>query len=84
MLLSFFLILNIQVSTFEDFIPDMKQFVSKLQERTSLRNAIVVEQVNIILESFELEETFKGHVVQLPCKNRNTYSRSGCSELCPA
>uniref|UniRef100_A0A669P3Q5 Telomerase reverse transcriptase n=1 Tax=Phasianus colchicus TaxID=9054 RepID=A0A669P3Q5_PHACC len=32
------------VSTFEDFIPDMKQFVSKLQERTSLRNAIVVEQ----------------------------------------
>uniref|UniRef100_A0A8C3LNU6 Telomerase reverse transcriptase n=1 Tax=Chrysolophus pictus TaxID=9089 RepID=A0A8C3LNU6_CHRPC len=32
------------VSTFEDFIPDMKQFVSKLQESTSLRNAIVVEQ----------------------------------------
>uniref|UniRef100_A0A8C9FI59 Telomerase reverse transcriptase n=1 Tax=Pavo cristatus TaxID=9049 RepID=A0A8C9FI59_PAVCR len=53
------------VSTFEDFIPDMKQFVSKLQERTSLRNAIVVEQVNIILESFELEETLKGHVVQI-------------------
>ncbi|KFP74663.1 Telomerase reverse transcriptase, partial [Acanthisitta chloris] len=32
------------VSTFKDFMPDMKQFVSHLQERDSLRNAIVVEQ----------------------------------------
>ncbi|XP_066183589.1 telomerase reverse transcriptase isoform X2 [Sylvia atricapilla] len=32
------------VSTFKDFMPDMKQFVSQLQESTSLQNAIVVEQ----------------------------------------
>ncbi|XP_041332571.1 telomerase reverse transcriptase [Pyrgilauda ruficollis] len=32
------------VSTFKDFMPDMKQFVSQLQENASLRNAIVVEQ----------------------------------------
>ncbi|NWR75776.1 TERT transcriptase, partial [Centropus unirufus] len=32
------------VSTFKDFMPDMKQFVSQLQEDASLRNAIVVEQ----------------------------------------
>ncbi|XP_064286540.1 telomerase reverse transcriptase isoform X1 [Passer domesticus] len=32
------------VSTFKDFMPDMKQFVSQLQESASLRNAIVVEQ----------------------------------------
>ncbi|XP_015474090.1 telomerase reverse transcriptase isoform X3 [Parus major] len=32
------------VSTFKDFMPDMKQFVSQLQESVSLQNAIVVEQ----------------------------------------
>ncbi|XP_066041108.1 telomerase reverse transcriptase isoform X3 [Chamaea fasciata] len=32
------------VSTFKDFMPDMKQFVSQLQESSSLQNAIVVEQ----------------------------------------
>ncbi|XP_064006118.1 telomerase reverse transcriptase [Pogoniulus pusillus] len=32
------------VSTFEDFLPDMEQFLSHLQENTSLQNAIVVEQ----------------------------------------
>ncbi|XP_030300906.1 telomerase reverse transcriptase [Calypte anna] len=32
------------VSTFKDFMPDMKQFVSKLQETESLKNAIIVEQ----------------------------------------
>ncbi|NWQ76020.1 TERT transcriptase, partial [Columbina picui] len=32
------------VSTFKDFMPDMKQFVSHLQESTSLQNAIIVEQ----------------------------------------
>ncbi|XP_064362812.1 telomerase reverse transcriptase isoform X3 [Dromaius novaehollandiae] len=32
------------VSTFNDFMPDMKQFVSQLQESDSLQNAIVVEQ----------------------------------------
>ncbi|XP_032551118.1 telomerase reverse transcriptase isoform X3 [Chiroxiphia lanceolata] len=32
------------VSTFKDFMPDMKCFVSQLQESTSLQNAIVVEQ----------------------------------------
>ncbi|XP_032937697.1 telomerase reverse transcriptase [Catharus ustulatus] len=32
------------VSTFKDFMPDMKQFVSQLQENASLQNAIVVEQ----------------------------------------
>uniref|UniRef100_A0A8B9QPD8 Telomerase reverse transcriptase n=1 Tax=Anas platyrhynchos TaxID=8839 RepID=A0A8B9QPD8_ANAPL len=32
------------VSTFKDFMPDMKQFVSRLHESTSLRDAIVVEQ----------------------------------------
>ncbi|NXU43182.1 TERT transcriptase, partial [Drymodes brunneopygia] len=32
------------VSTFKDFMPDMKQFVSQLHEKASLRNAIVVEQ----------------------------------------
>ncbi|NXH93771.1 TERT transcriptase, partial [Pachycephala philippinensis] len=32
------------VSTFKDFMPDMKQFVSHLQENSSLQNAIVVEQ----------------------------------------
>uniref|UniRef100_A0A8C8BBC0 Telomerase reverse transcriptase n=1 Tax=Otus sunia TaxID=257818 RepID=A0A8C8BBC0_9STRI len=32
------------VSTFKDFMPDMKQFVSQLQESASLQNAIVVEQ----------------------------------------
>ncbi|NXN85651.1 TERT transcriptase, partial [Bombycilla garrulus] len=32
------------VSTFNDFMPDMKQFVSHLQKNASLRNAIVVEQ----------------------------------------
>ncbi|XP_068792378.1 telomerase reverse transcriptase isoform X3 [Struthio camelus] len=32
------------VSTFKDFMPDMKQFVSHLQESDSLQNAIVVEQ----------------------------------------
>ncbi|NWT18969.1 TERT transcriptase, partial [Vireo altiloquus] len=32
------------VSTFKDFMPDMKQFVSQLQEKDSLENAIVVEQ----------------------------------------
>ncbi|XP_027575177.1 telomerase reverse transcriptase isoform X3 [Pipra filicauda] len=32
------------VSTFKDFMPDMKHFVCQLQESTSLQNAIVVEQ----------------------------------------
>ncbi|NWU96743.1 TERT transcriptase, partial [Upupa epops] len=32
------------VSTFKDFMPDMKQFVSQLQEKASLQNTIVVEQ----------------------------------------
>ncbi|NWV59293.1 TERT transcriptase, partial [Malurus elegans] len=32
------------VSTFKDFIPDMKQFVSHLNAKASLQNAIVVEQ----------------------------------------
>ncbi|NWV55065.1 TERT transcriptase, partial [Daphoenositta chrysoptera] len=32
------------VSTYKDFMPDMKQFVSQLQENASLQNAIVVEQ----------------------------------------
>ncbi|XP_009464175.1 PREDICTED: telomerase reverse transcriptase, partial [Nipponia nippon] len=32
------------VSTFKDFMPDMKQFVSQLQENASLQNAIIVEQ----------------------------------------
>ncbi|KFQ17696.1 Telomerase reverse transcriptase, partial [Merops nubicus] len=32
------------VSTFKDFMPDMKQFVSHLQENASLQNAIIVEQ----------------------------------------
>ncbi|NWW41272.1 TERT transcriptase, partial [Panurus biarmicus] len=32
------------VSTFKDFMPDMKQFVSQLQENASLQNTIVVEQ----------------------------------------
>ncbi|NXM31305.1 TERT transcriptase, partial [Oxyruncus cristatus] len=32
------------VSTFKDFMPDMKHFVSQLQQSTSLQNAIVVEQ----------------------------------------
>ncbi|XP_027535502.1 telomerase reverse transcriptase isoform X5 [Neopelma chrysocephalum] len=32
------------VSTFKDFMPDMKHFVSQLQESASLQNAIVVEQ----------------------------------------
>ncbi|NXK39020.1 TERT transcriptase, partial [Piprites chloris] len=32
------------VSTFKDFMPDMKHFVSQLQESSSLQNAIVVEQ----------------------------------------
>uniref|UniRef100_A0A8C5T0G0 Telomerase reverse transcriptase n=1 Tax=Malurus cyaneus samueli TaxID=2593467 RepID=A0A8C5T0G0_9PASS len=32
------------VSTFKDFIPDMKQFVSHLNAKDSLQNAIVVEQ----------------------------------------
>ncbi|XP_064515561.1 telomerase reverse transcriptase isoform X1 [Pseudopipra pipra] len=32
------------VSTFKDFLPDMKHFVCHLQKSTSLQNAIVVEQ----------------------------------------
>ncbi|XP_010116913.1 PREDICTED: telomerase reverse transcriptase, partial [Chlamydotis macqueenii] len=32
------------VSTFKDFMPDMKQFVSQLQQNASLQNAIIVEQ----------------------------------------
>ncbi|KAM6319031.1 telomerase reverse transcriptase [Aegotheles albertisi] len=32
------------VSTFKDFMPDMKQFVSQLQENDSLQNAVIVEQ----------------------------------------
>ncbi|XP_027746723.1 telomerase reverse transcriptase isoform X1 [Empidonax traillii] len=32
------------VSTFKDFMPDMKRFVSQLQKSASLQNAIVVEQ----------------------------------------
>ncbi|KGL72363.1 Telomerase reverse transcriptase, partial [Tinamus guttatus] len=32
------------VSTFKDFMPDMKQFVSQLQKSDSLQNSIVVEQ----------------------------------------
>ncbi|NWT49521.1 TERT transcriptase, partial [Erythrocercus mccallii] len=32
------------VSTFKDFMPDMKQFVYQLQKNTSLQNAIIVEQ----------------------------------------
>ncbi|NWX28903.1 TERT transcriptase, partial [Notiomystis cincta] len=32
------------VSTFKDFMPDMKQFVCQLQENASLKNTIVVEQ----------------------------------------
>ncbi|GAB0183064.1 telomerase reverse transcriptase [Grus japonensis] len=34
----------VKVSTFKDFMPDMKQFVSQLQENASLQNAIIVEQ----------------------------------------
>ncbi|NXF98729.1 TERT transcriptase, partial [Sakesphorus luctuosus] len=32
------------VSTFKDFLPDMMQFVSHLQETDSMHNAIIVEQ----------------------------------------
>ncbi|NWV90824.1 TERT transcriptase, partial [Machaerirhynchus nigripectus] len=32
------------VSTFKDFMPDLKQFVSQLRENASLQNAVVVEQ----------------------------------------
>ncbi|NXD26910.1 TERT transcriptase, partial [Spelaeornis formosus] len=32
------------VSTFKDFMPDLKLFVSQLQKNSSLQNAIVVEQ----------------------------------------
>ncbi|NWQ66683.1 TERT transcriptase, partial [Neopipo cinnamomea] len=35
---------RIHVSTYKDFMANMKSFVSQLQERTSLQNAIVVEQ----------------------------------------
>ncbi|KAJ7427770.1 hypothetical protein BTVI_01585 [Pitangus sulphuratus] len=34
----------VKVSTFKDFMPDMKRFVSQLQKSASLQNAIVVEQ----------------------------------------
>ncbi|NXU84517.1 TERT transcriptase, partial [Xiphorhynchus elegans] len=35
---------RMHASTFKDFMPDMKRFVSQLQESTSLQNSIVVEQ----------------------------------------
>ncbi|NXA75926.1 TERT transcriptase, partial [Thryothorus ludovicianus] len=35
---------KIHVSTFKDFMPNMKQFVSHLQKNSSLQNSIVVEQ----------------------------------------
>jgi len=37
-----------------------------------------------ITESFELEGTLKGHLVQLPAVNRDTYSCIRCSEPRPS
>ena len=36
-----------------------------------------------IIELFELEGTFKGHLVQLLAINRDAHSSIRCSELCP-
>ena len=37
-----------------------------------------------IMESFELEGTYIGHLIQLPAVNRDTYSSIRSSELHPA
>jgi len=37
-----------------------------------------------IIELFELEGTFKGHLVQLLAINRDAHSSIRCSQLCPA
>ena len=38
----------------------------------------------LIIELFELEGTLKGHLVQPPAMNRDTYSPIRCSEPHPA
>ncbi|KAH0618035.1 hypothetical protein JD844_016960 [Phrynosoma platyrhinos] len=47
------------VSTYKEFKPEMKEFVAHLQESTSLRNAVVVEQLVSLTEtSSSLSEFF--------------------------
>ncbi|XP_037236934.1 telomerase reverse transcriptase isoform X1 [Falco rusticolus] len=51
------------VSTFKDFMPNMKQFVSHLQENASLQNAIIVEQSLSFNETSSTLFTFFLHVI---------------------
>ncbi|KAM7069953.1 telomerase reverse transcriptase isoform 2-T2 [Acridotheres tristis] len=67
------------VSTFKDFMPDMKQFVSQLQENSSLQNAIVVEQSLTFQEtSSSLFNFFLQMIHNSILKIRNRYYLQCC------
>ncbi|NXB53198.1 TERT transcriptase, partial [Leucopsar rothschildi] len=67
------------VSTFKDFMPDMKQFVSQLQENASLQNAIVVEQSLTFQEtSSSLFNFFLQMIHNSILKIRNRYYLQCC------
>ncbi|OWK62961.1 Telomerase reverse transcriptase [Lonchura striata] len=67
------------VSTFKDFMPDMKQFVSQLQENASLQNAIVVEQSLTFYEtSSSLFNFFLQMIHNIILEIRNRYYVQCC------
>uniref|UniRef100_A0A674HCS2 Telomerase reverse transcriptase n=1 Tax=Taeniopygia guttata TaxID=59729 RepID=A0A674HCS2_TAEGU len=67
------------VSTFKDFMPDMKQFVSQLQENASLQNAIVVEQSLTFYEtSSSLFNFFLQMIHNIILEIRNRYYLQCC------
>ncbi|XP_038626216.1 LOW QUALITY PROTEIN: telomerase reverse transcriptase [Tachyglossus aculeatus] len=68
------------VSTLKDFLPSMKQFVSHLQETTSLQNAIVVQQSSSLNETSTSLFAFFRQMIQhniLKIRNRYYVQRRG-------
>ncbi|NP_001269394.1 telomerase reverse transcriptase [Ornithorhynchus anatinus] len=68
------------VSTLKDFPPSMKQFVSHLQETTSLQNAVVVQQSSSLNETSTSLFAFFRHMIQhniLKIRNRYYVQRRG-------
>ncbi|XP_067323658.1 telomerase reverse transcriptase [Anolis sagrei] len=67
------------VSTFKEFKPEMNHFVSHLQESTSLRNAVVVEQSITLKEtSSHLSEFFLGLIRNSILKIEGRYYAQNC------
>ncbi|KAJ7338380.1 hypothetical protein JRQ81_011687 [Phrynocephalus forsythii] len=67
------------VSTSKEFIPDMKQFVTHLQEGASLRNAVVVEQsVSLTESNSNLKEFFLQFINNSILKITDRYYVQSC------